>query len=119
MAIHELFSYICVKNAGKAIEFYKEALPMGRYLLFLLWFWVAYLLLFRFEKTVIKYTGWLLLPFGMNSLYVYTLQAVIVYFIHIYFVNSGPIFNFVLTASSIGLIYLAIRTKFLMNIIPR
>jgi PhnB protein len=25
MAIHELFSYICVKNAGKAIEFYKAA----------------------------------------------------------------------------------------------
>lgn len=100
-------------------EFYKEALPMGRYLLFLLWFWAAYILLFRFEKTVIKYTGWLLLPFGMNSLYVYTLQAVIVYFIHIYFVNSGPIFNFVLTACGIGLIYFAIRTKFLMNIIPR
>jgi PhnB protein len=25
MAIHELFSYICVKNAGKAIEFYRVA----------------------------------------------------------------------------------------------
>ena len=25
MAIHELFSYICVKNAGKAIDFYKQA----------------------------------------------------------------------------------------------
>ena len=25
MAIHELFSYICVKNAGKAIDFYKAA----------------------------------------------------------------------------------------------
>ena len=25
MAIHEMFSYICVKNAGKAIEFYQAA----------------------------------------------------------------------------------------------
>ncbi len=25
MAIHEMFSYICVRNAGKAIEFYKAA----------------------------------------------------------------------------------------------
>ena len=25
MAIHEMFSYICVKNAGKAIEFYRAA----------------------------------------------------------------------------------------------
>ncbi len=25
MAIHEMFSYICVKNAGKAIDFYKAA----------------------------------------------------------------------------------------------
>jgi uncharacterized glyoxalase superfamily protein PhnB len=25
MAIHELFAYLCVKDAGKAIDFYKEA----------------------------------------------------------------------------------------------
>ena len=25
MAIHEMFSYLCVKNAGKAIDFYKTA----------------------------------------------------------------------------------------------
>ena len=25
MAIHEMFAYICVKNAGKAIDFYKTA----------------------------------------------------------------------------------------------
>lgn len=25
MAIHELFAYLCVKHAGKAIDFYKEA----------------------------------------------------------------------------------------------
>ena len=25
MAIHEMFTYICVKNAGKAIDFYKAA----------------------------------------------------------------------------------------------
>ena len=100
-------------------EFHKEQLPLVRLSLFFLWFWAAFLVVRHFEKPIIKYTGWLLIPFGTNSLYVYTLHAVLIYFAHIFFVPSISVINFVITAGVIGVIYLAIRTKFLMKIIPR
>jgi len=100
-------------------DFHKEQLPLGRFLLFLLWFWSAFLIIRRFEKPIVKYTGWLLVPFGMNSLYVYTLHAVIIFFVHLYFTSTTPALNFLVTTSVIAVIYFAIRTKFLMTIIPR
>lgn len=100
-------------------EFHKEQLPFVRIVLFFLWFWAAFLLVKWFEKPIIKYTGWLLIPFGTNSLYVYTLHAIIIYFVHIFFGPTNVFLNFALTVAVIGLIYAAIRAKFLMNIIPR
>lgn len=100
-------------------EFHKEQLPLARFLLFMLWFWAAFLIVKYFEKPIIKYTGWLLIPFGTNSLYVYTLHAVIVFFVHLYFQVGSILQNLVITVAAIALIYLAIRTRFLMNIIPR
>jgi hypothetical protein len=100
-------------------EFHKEQLPLARIALFFLWFWSAFLLVKWFEKPIIKYTGWLLIPFGTNSLYVYTLHAVILYFVHIFLGPTNVFANFALTIVVIGMIYTAVRTKFLMNIIPR
>lgn len=99
--------------------FRKESLTLNRYLLFMLWFWGAFFLVEYFQKTVVKYTGWLLLPFGMNSLYVYTLHAIIMFFIHIYFVPTIPLLNFLVMAGIVAAIYAAIKTRFLMTIIPR
>ncbi len=100
-------------------EFHKESLPLNRFLLFMLWFWTAFLLVQRFEAFVLKYAGWLLVPFGTNSLYVYTLHAVILFFVHIYISSSSVYQNFIITVAIISLIYFAIRAKFLMKIIPR
>jgi hypothetical protein len=100
-------------------EFHKEQLPLQRFLLFMLWFWASFLIVKRFERPITRYTGWLLLPFGTNSLYVYTLHAIIIFFVHIYVQVGNKLMNFVVTVSVIALIYVAVRTKFLMNIIPR
>lgn len=100
-------------------EFHKEQLPFARFILFLLWFWASFLIIRRFELPILKYTGWLLVPFGTNSLYVYTLHAIIIFFIHIYIQTGSTLRNFIITVCTIALIYLAIRKKFLMNIIPR
>ena len=100
-------------------EFHKEQLPLQRFALFMLWFWASFLIIKRLEKPIIKYAGWLLVPFGTNSLYVYTLHAVLVFFVHLY-VQPGPLWqNFLVTVTVIAIIYGAIRTKFLMKIIPR
>lgn len=100
-------------------EFHKEQLTFERFALFMLWFWAAFMLIERFKGFMVKWTGWLLLPFGMNSLYVYTLHAVLVYFVHIYFKDTTLLVNFVITSGVIAIIYLAIRTRFLMSVIPR
>lgn len=100
-------------------EFHKEQLPLVRFGLFLLWFWAAFLVIRRLEEPIVRYTGWLLLSFGTNSLYVYTLHAILVFFVHIYFVSTIPILNFLIAAGVVALIYIAIRTKFLFGVIPR
>ena len=111
-----------LRNMAMALRdgsFDKEELTAPRLLLFLLWFWAWFIIVTWFQKPILKYAGWLLVPFGTNSLYVYTLQSVIVFFIHIYFTSTWLLPNFIIVAGSIALIYFAIKTKFLMNIIPR
>ena len=100
-------------------DFHKEQLPLVRFVLFMLWFWAAFLIVRHFEKPIVRYTGWLLMPFGTNSLYVYTLHAVLVFFVHLYFVDTTPFYNFLITAGVVALIYVGVRTKFLFGVIPR
>lgn len=101
--------------------FDKESLPPLRLLLFIIWFGASFWLFTRFEKQIIRTFGWLLLPFGHNSLYVYTLHAVLVFFVHLAIKDptSSILINFVLSATAVMSIWLAIRYKFLMKIIPR
>jgi hypothetical protein len=100
-------------------EFHKETLPLSRIVLFFLWFWASFIVIKKFEKPIVKYTGWLLIPFGTNSLYVYTIQAIILFFVHIYLQSGTFLFNTAVIIGVVAIVYLAVRTKFLMNIIPR
>lgn len=101
-------------------EFFdKEAMPTARVIMFAFWFAASFWLFHRFEKIIVRWFGWLLLPFGQNSLYVYTLHAVVVLFIHLYFANTSIIANFAITAGVILAIRLAIHYRLLMKIIPR
>lgn len=100
--------------------FDKEALPIARIALFAVWFAASFWLFHRFEKTVMRFLGWLLLPFGQNSLYVYTISAVLLFFAHLYFVASTDwLPNLIISIVGILLIRLAIHYRVLMNIIPR
>ena len=99
--------------------FDKERLPLTRFAMFLAWFWAAFYLFRRFEPLILRWLGWILLPFGTNSLYVYTLHAFIIFFVHIWFQKGDVVFNFLISAAIIGLIRLMIQHKVLMKIIPR
>ncbi len=99
--------------------FDKERLPLTRVGLFLAWFCLFYYVFKRFEKQITKWLGWLLLSFGTNSLYVYTLHAVAIFFVDL-FLNGGDIlFNFLVSMAIILGIRLLIHFRFMMNIIPR
>lgn len=101
--------------------FNKDRLPVARLVLFGAWFIALYWLFWKFEKPLKKWAGWILLPFGHNSLYVYTIQAFVVYFLMLIF-NDKPypwFVNLGISLAAIGIVYAAVRTKFLMKIIPR
>lgn len=109
-------------NIHHSIEdnFNKNRMPIPRILIFGLWFIAFYWLFHRFEKQIKKWFGWILLPFGANSLYVYIIHAFVVY---IAMVLTDPSehwwINLVISLACIGIIHLALKKKFLTNTIPR
>lgn len=99
--------------------FDKERLDILRIVTFLIWFWASFWLFHRFEPAIRRWLGWLLLPFGTNSLYVYTLQAFIIFFAHLFIAEGETWMNFITAIGIVALVRLAIHYRFLMNIIPR
>jgi len=99
----------------------KERLPLYRIALFLVWFGAGFWIMTKLERYVIKYLGWLLIPFGGNSLYVYTIEAFVIFFIHLVVPPSPSnlLINLALSLGSLGVVWLAVHYKFLMGIIPR
>ena len=110
-----------------AASFDKLALTPARVAMF-------FMIFQRFEKQIKRYLGWLLIPFGTNSLYVYSIHAFVVMGAHLivnpqygapasYFNSFERLVeipqNLALSILVIAIIYLAVRTKFLMKIIPR
>lgn len=99
--------------------FDKEQLPLTRIALAMIWFWAAFALVRTFEKPIQKWMGWLLITFGTNSLYVYTVNAFMIFFIHLYFASGSIWFNTTIVFACIAATLLMIRYKVLMKIIPR
>lgn len=102
--------------------FDKNRLSPLRLLMFANWFILGYYIFMRFEKVIVKYLGWILLPFGSNSLYVYIVHAILLFFAHLImppqFANNFFL-NFIGTTIVLALVWTAVRTKFLFKIIPR
>lgn len=101
------------------IYFDKENLLPARLGLFIIWFWAAYWLFHTFEKPVKKLFGWLLYPFGTNSLYVYIWSGILIFFVHLYIPSTNFWLNTLPLVGILLLILIFIKTKFLMKIIPR
>ena len=102
--------------------FNKEELPLPRLALFALWFTLGLFIFTRFEPLLKKWFGWILIPFGTNSLYVYILHAIILFFAHLIMapeVGTNFFINFIGSTLVLGLILLAVRKRFLFKIIPR
>lgn len=101
--------------------FNKEELPLARLGLFVIWFWASFWLFTRFEAQIKRWLGWLLLPFGHNSLYVYTMHAILVFFVHLAIKDPTEswLLNLLLSICGVMLVWLAVRYKILMKIIPR
>jgi len=109
-------------NSLHTTIFNKEALTLPRLAIFALWITLGLFIFTRFEPWIEKWFGWILIPFGANSLYVYILHAVILFFAHLILApaTSTNIFiNFIGTVLVLGLILFAVRKRFLFKVIPR
>lgn len=102
--------------------FNKEALTLPRLIIFVSWFVLGYYLFHRYERQIVKWFGWILLPFGANSLYVYILHAIILFFAHLVMppeAATNIVVNAIGSVIIVGLILIAVRKHFLFKIIPR
>lgn len=102
------------------VHFARITMPPPRVAMFIIWFSALYRLVSSHEAWFEKHLGKLLIPFGQNSLYVYILHSFLIFFIHLIVPNTqGFLVNFVFTASTVAILWLAVRNKFLFKLIPR
>lgn len=105
-----------------AALFNKEQMTLARLLLFGTWFILGFYVFHRFERWIVRWFGWILLPFGSNSLYVYIMHAIILFFAHLIMspeAGSNIVLNTVGSCMIVLLILIAVYRKFLFKIIPR
>ena len=116
-------TYLDNIHRGIELAFNKDRMPIARILLGTIWFWAMFLVIRKYEAAIVKRVGWFFLPLGENSLYVYTIQAFIVFSAHLFILHPGGsdsiVINLIVSLAALALVWLAVRTKFLMKIIPR
>lgn len=102
------------------VTFDRVSLAPARLLLFYLWFTALYLLLKKYETWITKRLGWILIPFGQNSLYVYIVHAVMIFLLNL-IVPTGQhwLINVLINTSFVLLVWLMVRSRFLFRFIPR
>lgn len=109
-------------NSHLLTTFNKDALTVPRLIIFGLWFTLGLYIFMRFEKKINKWFGWILMPFGANSLYVYIVHAVLIFFAHLLLPpasSTNLLLNVAGTALILGIILFAVKKRFLFSIIPR
>lgn len=102
--------------------FNKDEMPLARILLGTIWFWGIFMLFRRFEGSINKRLGWLLYEFGSHSLYVYIISAFVIFGMNLLIAPPGidsRLGNLLLSLFALGLVWIALRTRFLAKIIPR
>ena len=73
----------------------------------------------RYENIIVASIGWLLFPFGRNSLYVYIVESFFLFTIP-FFLNAGSfVINSLLELVIISGAWVAVRNRFLFRLIPR
>lgn len=115
----DIYAYVAPIRDTLSPYFDKENLPLARLSLFMLWFWASFWLFRKFEPFIVKWLGWLLLSFGGSSLYVYIVHGILIFFVHLFLPKQGYLINLLIVSGIVSTIWLMIRYKVLMKIIPR
>lgn len=87
--------------------------------IFLLWFGCLFSIVRRHEDWVVQKTGWLLLPLGKNSLYVYIIQSALAFSVPLMNLPFGYVENTFINIAAVLICWVAVKRRFLFAIIPR
>lgn len=86
--------------------FDKLSLAPGRVIVAGLWFVALYIVFRRYEKQLDRWLGWLLVPLGRNSLFVYITQSVVVFMVPLFLPSTtNVVVNLLLNILAILLIW--------------
>ncbi|QGU32875.1 OpgC domain-containing protein [Thermochromatium tepidum] len=101
--------------------FLKTTLGLGRVLNNAAAFIVAYHLLSRYWRPIERALGWLLIPLGQNSLYVFTLHVYALLILYNSPLSDLDSFwvNTLLQLGTIAMIWWMIKRRFLFSVVPR
>lgn len=128
-----VFGWELVKRPGAVISFddyvlarqtidpifARVQLSMGRILLAFFCFVGIYILFNKLLPHVQKYIGWLLLPFGVNSLIAYIIHGFIIFPVQALVpLSSSSTFNTLLTLVTVLVVYFVSRLKVVRKYVP-
>lgn len=94
--------------------FDKNSLAIGRILVGVLWFTAIYLIVRRYEKQINSITKGVFLVFGQNSLFVYCLQAFIIFSVDVFMLapeKSPVLVNTLVGLAGIYIVYVITKHK--------
>jgi hypothetical protein len=105
-------------------EWYQKLLVDGRIgllrpLILLITITGAYWFVRRHEAGIKRRIGWLLIPFGQNSLYVYILESLLLFIIPFVLPVGSFVRNSLIEVGIVTMVWLAVRKRFLFRLIPR
>ena len=89
----------------------KELLLAPRLIMFMLWFWASFWLFRKLEKPITRLFGWILLPLGRNSLFVYAISGIIIFFVKLAVPNGDIIHNLMVTLGTLAAVWLIVYCK--------
>ncbi len=90
-----------------------------RPLIFLLVFTAFALVVRRYQNQINSALGWLLIPLGRNSLYVYIMQGLVAFTVPFLGLPQNFVVNTLVTTAAIAVVWYLVRREFMFNIIPR
>jgi hypothetical protein len=106
-------------NGTFTLMFQNNRTGLLRLVMFLFWFATLFALVRQYESKIIKWVGWLLLPLGKNSLYVYILQGVVVMAVAAAGIPQQFVINTLINIGAVMLYWWAVHKRFLFAVIPR
>lgn len=116
-----IFSSLEVFNRAVATSFDKSSLGIGRIIIFFFWFFTLYFVVKKYPRLYERNKlGRAITFFGQNSLYVYIVHSVLIFFLTLIFPgNYGLLINFGVVTLVYWCIYCLLRKRVLFTIIPR